>query len=229
MRVEIWSDMVCPWCFIGKRRFAAALSRFEHREAVAVEWRSFELDPQAARGSDESLEVLLARKYGVSLDRARAMNARVTALAAQAGLEFRLDRAHPANTFDAHRLAHFAGTQGRRAQMTERLFRAYFQEGEDLGDREVLLRLAREMDLDAEAAHTALGGETFADAVRDEERRAAEFGIQGVPYFALDEHFGISGAQPADQFLAVLREAWKHSSHPESALESELKSKLEEK
>ena len=211
MKVEIWSDIACPWCYIGKRRFEQALERFEHRNELDVVWRSFELDPTAPRQHDEPQAELLARKYRMPLAQAEAMNARMTGEAAKEGLAFRMDLVRVGNTFDAHRLIHLAAASGRREAMVERLFAAYLGEGEALGDTEVLVRLAADAGLDAGAAREALASGAFGDAVRADEARARAFGITGVPFFAIDERYGVSGAQPPDAILGALRQAWGES------------------
>ena len=209
MKIEIWSDIVCPWCYIGKRRFEAALSGFPHADAVQVVWRSFELDPDAPPSLGMPLTELLAKKYGMSLAEAKAANERVTALAAGEGLSYRLDIAKAGNSFSAHRLVHLAGTREIADAMQERLMKAYFSEGLAISDTEVLIRLAVEAGLDAGEARTALESGAFADDVRGDEERAAQFGINGVPFFAIEERWGISGAQPLEAFTRALNESWK--------------------
>jgi predicted DsbA family dithiol-disulfide isomerase len=211
MRIEIWSDIACPWCAIGKRRFERALEAFEHRNAVEVIWRSFELDPTAPTRHGRPQPDLLAAKYGVPLAQAQAMNARMSGEAAKEGLQFDLDRAQVGNTFDAHRLIHFATTQGRRDEIVGRLFRAYLGEGRAIGDRDVLVAIATEAGLEPEAARTMLPSDDYASAVRADEARAQMFGITGVPFFAIDERVGVSGAQPSEVLLDVLRETWRES------------------
>jgi predicted DsbA family dithiol-disulfide isomerase len=215
VKVEIWSDVVCPWCYIGKRRFERALAAFEHRDEVEVEWRSFELDPQAARDTGEDPVERLARKYGMTREDALAAHARVTGLAAQEGLAYRLDVARPANTFDAHRLLHLAAEQGVQAAAEERLFAAYFTEGRSLGDPETLVALAAEVGLDEAAAREVLQGDAYADAVAGDEREASELGISGVPFFVIDRRYGISGAQPAELIGQALERAWDDTRVPE--------------
>lgn len=214
MIVEIWSDIACPWCYVGKRRFERALSQFEHRDAVSVVWRSFELDPSAPRRHTEPQPVLLARKYGMPLAQAEAMNARMTGEAAKEGLTFRLDRVQVGNTFDAHRLLHFAAGLDRREALVERFFAAYLSEGEALGDIDVLVRLAADVALDAEAVRAVLASDRFADAVRRDEARAQALGITGVPFFAIDARYGVSGAQPPEAILEALRQAWGEARVP---------------
>lgn len=206
--VDIWSDIVCPWCSIGKRRFEAALARFEHRDEVRVVWRSFELDPEAPPRGEGSVADALAAKYGMSREQADAMHAQMTELAAAEGLDFRLDRAQRSGTFDAHRLVHLAAAHGRSDAMEERLMRAYFTEGEAVGDAETLVRLAGEVGVSVEDARAVLASDRYADAVRQDEALAARFGIQGVPFYVLGRRYGVSGAQPADALLEALRKAW---------------------
>jgi predicted DsbA family dithiol-disulfide isomerase len=214
IEVEIWSDVVCPWCYIGKRLFERALAEFEHWNDTAVLWRSFELDPEAARGYSGSLDQMLAEKYGVSLERARAMNEQVTRLAAEEGLEYRLSDAQRGNSFDAHRLIHLAKKHGLQAEAEERLMKAYFSEGLPIGDRETLVELAREVGLDEEEARSALEGNEFAKEVRADERRAAELGITAVPFFVIGGRYGVSGAQSPAVFLQVLQKAWAEADAP---------------
>ena len=219
MKVEIWSDVVCPWCYIGKRRFEAALARFAHRDEVVVEWRSFELDPgatssAAAEGADASgYADRLAAKYGTTRPEAQKMLDSMTAAAAAEGLDFRFDRAVAANTFEAHQLIHLAAAHGRQDEAKERLLRAYFTEGEAVGDREVLVRLAAELGLDAQETREALEQQRHAAQVRDDEAEATALGIRGVPFFVIDRTYGVSGAQPAEQLLEVLQRAWGET-HP---------------
>ena len=208
MKVEIWSDIACPWCYVGKRRFERALGSFSHRDDVEVVWRSFELDPSAPRRHAEPQAELLARKYGFPLAQAQAMNARMTGEARKEGLEFNMDRVQVGNTFDAHRLIHHAAAHGRREEVVERLFAAYLTHGDALGEPEVLVRIAADAGLDAEGARAMLASDAHADAVRADEARARAFGISGVPFFAIDERYGVSGAQPPEVILDALRQAW---------------------
>jgi predicted DsbA family dithiol-disulfide isomerase len=212
MNVEIWSDVICPWCYIGKRRFETALSGFAHRDDVSVTWRSFELDPRAPRRYDGTLDDLLAHKYGLPRAQAAAMNARVTSLASAEGLTYRLDTASPGNTFDAHRLIHLAARRSLQAEAKERVLRAYFAEGLAIGDTGALAKLAAEIGLDQREVAGALAGDACADEVRADEDRAASFGITGVPFFLFDQHLGVSGAQSQEVFLQALQQAWTASS-----------------
>lgn len=211
MQIEIWSDIACPWCYIGKRRFEAALAQFEHRDEVSVIWRSFELDPNAPASYGMSSNELLSRKYGVTAERAAQMNEHLTQVAALDQLQFRTDRMQPGNTFDAHRLTHFAATHGKRDEVTERLMKAYLEEGELMSDRTTLVRLAAEAGIDETKTRAMLESDAFADFVRSEEDRADDFGITGVPFFVIDERYAISGAQPAGAFVEALRTAWNNA------------------
>lgn len=213
MTVEIWSDIVCPWCYIGKRRFEAALARFAHREHVAITWRSFELDPHAAQRTPGSLTDMLARKIGVSLAQAAAMNAQVSALAAKEGLDYRLERAQHGNTFDAHRLIHLAAAHQRQDAAKERLLHAYFSDGLPIGDHETLVTIGVELGIAADEVRAMLTSAAYADAVRADERRAAALGISGVPFFVIDAQYGVSGAQASEVFLDMLEQVWAKS-HP---------------
>lgn len=206
MLVEIWSDLVCPWCYIGKQRFERALADFEHAGDVEVVWRSFELDPNApADGTSIDLVEHLATKYGTDRAGAEAMLDRVTQAAAGEGLEYHLEIARRGSSFDGHRLLHAAKAQGRQQEMSERLFRAYFTEGVALADREELKRLAAEVGVDASSLDDP---EAFAADVRSDVRAAREVGISGVPFFAIDRRYGISGAQDPSLMLDALRRAW---------------------
>jgi len=211
MKVEIWSDIACPWCYVGKRRFERALAQFEHAGDVEVVWRSFELDPNAPRTHAESQDALLAKKYGMPLEKARAMNERMTGEARKEGLDFRFDRVKVGNTFDAHRLVHLAAESGRADAMKERLMRAYFTEGEAVGDRETLVRLGIEVGLDEAGVRKVVSGDAYANDVRADEERARSFGISGVPFFAIDEKYGVSGAQPSEVLLGALRQAYEEA------------------
>ena len=219
MKVEIWSDVVCPWCYVGKRRFEAALARFPHRDGIEVEWKAFELDPtatsapagQAAVEGDHAAR--LAEKYGMDRPQAQQMLDSMTATAAAEGLEFHFERAIRANTVDAHQVIHLAGLRGLQDAVKERLLRAYFTEGEAVGDRDTLVRLAGEAGLDEAEVRTTLDSQAYAADVRRDESEASQLGISGVPFFVIDRKYGVSGAQPADALLQVLEQAWAES-HP---------------
>ncbi|HEY0971047.1 MAG TPA: DsbA family oxidoreductase [Gemmatimonadales bacterium] len=221
MKIEIWSDIACPWCWIGKRRFEHALSQFEQRDEVEVVWRSYELDPKAPRQHGVPQAELLARKYGMSVEQTRAMTDRVAGEGRKEGIAFDFERVQSGNTFDAHRLIHLAARSGLRDEMVERLYRAYFADGEALGDVETLVRIAAELGLDADEARAMLESDALADDVRADEERARSLGITGVPFFAIDERYGISGAQPPLALLEALRRAWREQAPASSAADSD--------
>ncbi|KRD10737.1 MULTISPECIES: DsbA family oxidoreductase [unclassified Streptomyces] len=211
MRVEIWSDIACPWCYVGKARFEKALEAFPHRDQVEVIHRSFELDPGRAKGDVQPVLAMLTKKYGMSQAQAQAGEENLGAQAAAEGLDYRTrDRDH-GNTFDMHRLLHFAKEQSRQDELIQILYRANFAEERSVfteGD-ERLVELAVEAGLDADAARTVLADRTaYADEVRADEREAAELGANGVPFFVLDRAYGVSGAQPAEVFTQALNRAW---------------------
>jgi predicted DsbA family dithiol-disulfide isomerase len=209
VQVEIWSDINCPWCYIGKRRFEAALSRFEHAGEVDLTWRSFELDPDAPAESPGNGASMLAEKYGTSLQRAHEMEENVSRIAAADGLEYELEHARIGSSFDAHRLVHLAARHGLQDAMQERLFRARFSEGRLISDLETLVLLGTEVGLDGATVRATLAGDEFATDVRDDEAAARHLGITGVPMFVIDRAYGMSGAQPAEQLLALLEHAWE--------------------
>jgi predicted DsbA family dithiol-disulfide isomerase len=213
MKVEIWSDVVCPWCAIGKHRFEKALARFAHRDDVEVSYHSFELDPGAPHEQEGDLNEHLAAKYGVSRERAEAMHRQMTETAAADGWDFHFERARRGNTFDAHRLLHLAAERGVQDAVKERLFRGYFEEGEPIADHATLVRLGAEAGLDADEARAVLASDRYADEVRADERQAQAYGITGVPFFVVDRKYGVSGAQPPEALLQVLETAWTEA-HP---------------
>jgi predicted DsbA family dithiol-disulfide isomerase len=207
MRVDIWSDIVCPWCYIGNSRFSRALADFEHRDDVEVVPRSFELDPSIPEGQATPILDLLASKYGMSPAQAQQAEARVAALAEAEGLDFTVDRAM-GNTFDAHRLVHLGGEHGAAERVAQRLYHAYFGEGRSVFDREALVGVAADAGLDPDGARQALENGSYGDEVRGDEDQARRLGITGVPFCVLDGKFGVSGAQPEETFAQALRQAW---------------------
>ncbi len=209
MKVEIWSDVVCPWCYVGKRRFEQALRGFAHRAEVQVVWRSFELDPAAPASRDGSYAERLAEKYDTSVPEAQQMIDSMTAAAAAEGLDFHFELARPGNTFDAHRLLHLAAERGVQDAVKERLVRATFTEGEPISDHQTLVRLVAEAGLDADQATAVLAGDAFAPNVRADERDARDLGINGVPFFVIDRRYAVSGAQPAELLQRALEQAWQ--------------------
>jgi predicted DsbA family dithiol-disulfide isomerase len=204
VRVEVWSDVICPWCYVGKRRFEAAAAELPDRDDLEVVWRSYELDPNAPRRRQGELVGHIARKYGISAEQARASQRRLTDLAAREGLEYHLEDAKPGNTLDAHRLLHWARGRGRQDALKERLLSAYLVEGEPIGEPATLVRLSSDVGFDPEEAAAVLAGDDYAEAVRDDEAEAAALGVTGVPFFVIDRRFGIAGAQDSSVFADAL-------------------------
>jgi predicted DsbA family dithiol-disulfide isomerase len=208
VEIEIWSDIACPWCYVGKRRFEAALAQFEHADDVQVVWRSFELDPEAPAERRGDRAEHLAAKYGMSVEQAQQAERQMTATAAGDGLDFRFGIARAGNTFDAHRLVHLAGQHGLQDAMKERLLLAYFSQGELVSDRETLVRLAVEVGLPEAEVAEVLASDGFAAEVREDERTARGLGISAVPTFVVDRALGASGAHPPEALLDLLRQGW---------------------
>lgn len=210
MRVEIWSDIACPWCYVGKARFEKALAAFPHREEVEVVHRSFELDPGRAKDDTALVLPMLAKKYGMTEEQAAAAERNLGENAAAEGLDYLTEGRDHGSTFDMHRLLHFAQEQGRQDALLGLLYRANFVEERSVfGDDGRLVELAVEAGLDGDAARAVLADEgRYADAVRADEREASGLGATGVPFFVLDRRFGVSGAQPAEVFGRALEQAW---------------------
>ena len=208
VHVEIWSDVMCPFCYIGKRKFEAALEEFEQKDDVKVTWRSFQLDPAVRFAPGRTLYGYLAERKGVTLDASRRMHDRLTAAAAEVGLCYNFEAAIVANSFDAHRLTHLARERGVQDAIEERLFAAYFTEGRNIGDHEVLAGLGAEAGLDPAEVRQMLHGTRFAAEVRKEAREAESLGADGVPFFVFNRMFAVSSAQPSELFLEALQKAW---------------------
>jgi predicted DsbA family dithiol-disulfide isomerase len=219
LRIDIWSDIACPWCYVGKRRLEAALTQLRDAELqdtqlkngtdVEVVWRAFELDPSAPAElpTEPAYVERLARKYRTSTAGAEEMIQRMTDVAAADGLDFRFDRIRPGNTFDAHRLLHFAHEHGCQDELKERLFAAYLCEGESIGNHDTLARQAEAVGLDIDEAKRVLASDAFSKQVRAEEQEAAVIGVTGVPFFVIDGRFGVSGAQSAEVLKQVIDKA----------------------
>jgi len=203
--IEVWSDIACPWCYIGNRRFAAALDEFEHRDRVEVTWRSYQLAPETPVGRRKPEAEALAETKGMPLEQVRQMFSQVSGAAAEVGVEIDFDTVIAANTFDAHRLVHLAGARGE--DLVEALFHAHFVEGDVVDDRETLVRIAASAGLDADLVRAALESDAAADAVRADLLAARQLGVTGVPFFVANRAVAVSGAQPEDVFLALLQRA----------------------
>jgi len=213
MKVEIWSDVACPFCYIGKHRFEEGLSRFEHKDDVTVEYRSFQLDPHAAREPERDLYDVLAAKFGISREQAVQMNQRVAEQGREVGIDFRFGVVIPSNTLDAHRLIKFAGRHGKEQDVIERLFEAYFTSGRNVADHRTLADIAEQAGLDRKAAEEMLKSGAYADEVEADGLEASRLGARGVPFFVINRKYGVSGAQPGSVFLDVLQRAWQDE-HP---------------
>jgi predicted DsbA family dithiol-disulfide isomerase len=208
LTIEVWSDVVCPFCRIGKRELELALERFPQKDSVHVVWKSFELEPEASESTVESTLAMLQRRYGITEHEARQRVQGVAARGHGIGLRFDFDRARIASSFHAHRLLHWATSKGKGDSMNTRLFEAYFTEGLLISDRSVLARLAAEIGLDQAEAERMLAGDAFAREVRADEREARAFGIRGVPCFVFDRRFAVSGAQTSEVLLGAMEKAW---------------------
>jgi predicted DsbA family dithiol-disulfide isomerase len=209
VEIEIWSDVACPWCYIGKRRFEQALASFEHREEVAVRWRSFELDPGAPAERDGDLVSHLVAKYAISTEEARQSQQRLTDLAAAEGLDFHFDSVRSGSTFDAHRLVHLASRHRLQDAAKERLLHAYFTDGDLVSDPDTLVRIGAELGLPESELRELLSSDLCSAEVREDERLAQALGISAVPTFVVDRSLAVSGAQPPEALLQLLRTAWE--------------------
>ena len=213
MKIEIWSDVACPWCYIGKRRFEAALAVFPHRDSVEVQWRSYQLDPSLPEHYDGTEIEYLSTRKGLAPAQVAQMFEHVAAQAKGEGLDFRFDNVVVANSFTAHRLIHFASAHGKQDAAKERLLSDHFEHGKDIGNREYLTSLGLDLGLDAGELDELFTTDKHADDVRRDTAEARALGISGVPFFVIDRKYGLSGAQPAETFSAALEQAWQES-HP---------------
>ncbi len=208
MKVEIWSDVMCPFCYIGKRRFESALENFEYNNEVEVTWRSFQLNPDMQTDPDANINEYLADAKGWSLDQARQMNKRVTDMAADEGLEYNMEQAVVANSYDAHRLVQFAKDRGKADETEESLFKAYFTEGKNIADHQTLITLAEGIGIDPTEAKSILESDKYANAVNHDIQLAQNINITGVPFFLFDRKFAVSGARETEVFLKALKQSW---------------------
>lgn len=208
MRIDVWSDVVCPWCWLGKARLEKAIASFPHQSEVEVVFRSFELDPRTPKDLDIATDEMLAKKFGVSRPQIDAMHERLRSLGQADGVDFHFERARTSNTFDAHQVLQLAKSQGKQLAMSDRLFRANFAEGVRVGARPELVRLATEVGLDGAEVAAALDEERFAIAVREDEAQAQALGITGVPFFVYERAIGVSGAQSVDVLRQAMDQAW---------------------
>lgn len=204
MKVEIWSDIFCPFCYIGKRKFEAALESFDKKEEVEVVYRSFELNPNAPKNNDKNIHELISSKYGITYEEAKLNNDNIINQAKELGLEYNFDTLIPTNSFDAHRMIHFAKEHEKMEEMTEALFKAYFTDSRNISDFNTLAEIAKSIGLNKEEAISILNTNKYSDCVRSDEELAGGYGINAVPFFILNEKFTVSGAQPTELFLRAL-------------------------
>ncbi len=209
MKVEIWSDIMCPFCYIGKRHFEEALNQFPEADKIEIEWHSFQLDPTLPKpASDQNVYEYLAQRKGMSIEQSKAMHKNVVQMAEAAGLHYDFNKAVVANSFDAHRLIQFAKTKNLGDEAEERLFKAYFTEGKNMCDVPTLLQLAKDIGLDESETRSVLNSDAYSEEVEKDIEEASQIGVRGVPFFVFDRKYAVSGAQPSSSFVNVLQKSF---------------------
>lgn len=208
MKVEVWSDVICPFCYIGKRKFEIAMEQFDNSEKVELIWKSFQLMPELEKGVAQKVDQVLAESKGMSIEQARSMNTQVANAASQVGLEFNFENTVVTNTIDAHRFSHFAKQYKKQNEAKELLFRSYFTDGKNIGDFETLLALGKELDLNIVSLQSALENNSFSDEVQSDMLEAQQLGVRGVPFFVFDRKYAVSGAQDPSVFQETLEVAF---------------------
>ena len=222
MKIEIWSDIMCPFCYIGKRHLEQAMETLPFKSEVEIEWKSYQLNPEYNNTTNEDLYTYLARAKGMSVEQAKQMTAQVEDMAANVGLDLNFATNIPANSFDAHRLIHFAKSKGLQNQAEEALFNAHFMAAKDIAKQEVLISIAVDLGLDNDETLSVLRGDDFAEAVRYDVYESKQIGVGGVPYFVFDRKYALSGAQPVDAFKGAITQSyteWKDA-QPKIGLKS---------
>lgn len=222
MKVEIWSDVMCPFCYIGKRHFEQAIDKLPFKDEIVVDWKSYQLNPEYHNTNNETIYDYLSRSKGMPIEQAKQMTKQVVDMAANAGLTINFDTNVPANTFDAHRLIHLAAKNGLQDLAEEKLFEAHFVNSRNIGEKDVLIDIASEIGLDKNETEQVLNGDQFAEAVRYDIYESQNLGIRGVPYFVMDRKYGVSGAQPVEAFTEALTQSfteWK-SAQPKTQITS---------
>lgn len=209
MNVEIWSDVMCPFCYIGKRKFEKALEQFPHKDKINIIWKSFQLDSTTVTNPNLNAIDNLAEKKGWSKEQANETIAHITNIAKQVGLDFHFEKAVVANSFDAHRLSHLAKKYAKQNELEEKLFLAYFTEGKNTADHSTLLQIAKEIGLDEKETKDVLNSTTFSNEVEQDIYEAQQVGVRGVPFFVIDRKYAVSGAQESDTFLGALNKAYE--------------------
>ncbi|MEJ5993905.1 DsbA family oxidoreductase [Pedobacter sp. Du54] len=214
MKIEIWSDVMCPFCYIGKRHLEKAIETVPHREEIEIEWKSYQLNPEYQNTTNESLYAYLARAKGMTIEQAKQLTGNVVEMASKAGLELDFENSVPANSFDAHRLLHFAKAKGLQTEAEEALFHAHFIEGRDIANKETLSAIGHSLGLVKTEIDRVLAADDFAEAVQYDGYEAKQIGIRGVPYFVFDRKYALSGAQPIETFKAAIIQSfteWKEA------------------
>ena len=208
MKVEVWSDVVCPFCYIGKTHFDEALAQFAEKENIEFVWKSFQLNPDLKTNLDQTLYEHLSESKGITVEQAEGMGIHAALMGQAAGIELNFDKSVVANSFNSHRLIHFAKANGKQQEMKTRLFRAYFTEGKNIDDTETLIALAREIGLDAEEARTVLESNKYTEEVNNDINESQQLGVRGVPFFVFDRKYAVSGAQPTNAFVETLEKSF---------------------
>jgi predicted DsbA family dithiol-disulfide isomerase len=208
MKVEIWSDVMCPFCYIGKRKFEKALEQFPHKEEIEVIWKSFQLDPSLKTDAKTTVNQMLADKKGWTMEYAKEMNDHVSCIAKEVGLNYNLSEAVVANSFDAHRFSHLAKKYNLQNEAEERLFADYFTEGKNTADKDTIIQLGKDIGIDAELVNQMLVSNKYSEDVRNDMREAQQVGVKGVPFFLINDKYPISGAQESSTFLGALNQIW---------------------
>ncbi|MDR6640260.1 putative DsbA family dithiol-disulfide isomerase [Paenarthrobacter nitroguajacolicus] len=211
MKIEIWSDVACPWCYIGKRRFETALAQFPHRDSVDIEWKSYQLDPSVPEHYDGTELDYLSKRKGMAPEQVKQMFGHVTETAKGEGLDYHFDKVVVANSFTAHRLIHLAATHGRQDAAKEQLLSDHFEHGKDIGNHEYLTELGARLELPADEVAELFTSDRYTDEVNQDINEARAIGVTGVPFFVIDRKYGISGAQPAELFSQALNQAWQEA------------------
>ena len=219
MEIKIWSDVRCPFCYIGKRKFEAALENFPQKDKVEVVWKSFQLDPTLKTDTNISTLDYFVKTKGVSVEQARQMFSGATNMAKEVGLNFNLEKSIPANSFMAHRLIQQANSKGLGNEIEEALFKAHFEEARNIDDSEVLVHVATSIEMNAEEVKTMLETDEFAYDVKQDEMEARNIGVRGVPFFVFDNKYAISGAQPTEVFSQHLEKSWEEYQKKNPGLE----------
>ncbi|WP_207514523.1 DsbA family oxidoreductase [Longitalea luteola] len=225
MKVEIWSDVMCPFCYIGKRRFESALQELPFRNEIEVEWKSFQLDPSLKHEPGKNINQYLAERKGISVPKAKELNEQVTNMAAAEGLQYDFDKAVVANSFDAHRFSQLAKKYGKGDAAEESLFKAYFTEGKNISDLDTLVDLGKSIGLDGAEVKQTLEGDAYANEVKKDIAEAEAIGVRGVPFFVVDRKYAVSGAQAADTFKQVFERAyteWKKEKNQFTTIQGEV-------